>query len=273
MTPDLPSKGAHDAPYQVQRRDAPTKPGPEEEARKADIRAQSVDAAVKAPFDAAAAEKAAAAETPTKGGSKPPRNPDQVVQPYRPEPEGEQYLRLTVRVEDGVFSIVDSHLVAGPLAQTQTLQGGHAYEVSAQGRVLHVGSIPDLGTFRSFANPKGTLEQHRHHSYQLTTYEFDARVSLAELRGVDPATVSIALFRVKQADVVGTPPATLDVRSFAMKREQQLREVGRVAGIPASALPDGFVTSASTIAPQRPDVRKVRDPNERPDDDEEAAAD
>ena len=267
MTPDRPTKGARDASFVAKHRGGPTKAGlPRDDQRTVDISDQRAGYSTKAPVDPAAIEKAQTAQAASTEGHEPPHTPDQLPGRYRPEPGGEQYLRLTIRVDDGALSIVDSHLVAGPLAQTTTLQGGHAYEVIADGRVLHVGSIPDLGTFRSFAHPKGTLEQRRHHSYQLSTYEFDARVALSDLRGIDPASVEIALYRVKQPDGAGAPTVALDLQSFGRKREQQLREIGRVAGIPHSALPDGFVTNAPSDT-RRPNIRKIRGTNEDSDGD------
>lgn len=123
-------------------------------------------------------------------------------------------------------------------------------------RRLHAGSIPDLGKFRSFVNPKGKAAQQGHHTYQLSTYEFEARVPLAQLRDVDLSKVAVALFRVKQADHVGAVPAPLSRRSLAAQREQQFREMGRVEGIPDWALPNGF---APNVRQTRPTVKKVRD--------------
>lgn len=268
MIPDRPTKGTRDASFVVKHRGGPTKAGPpQDDQRTADISDQRAGYSTKAPVDPAAIQKAQTAQTAPTGEREPPHTPDQLPGRHRPEPGGEQYLRLTIRVDDGALSIVDSHLVAGPLAQTETLQGGHAYEVTANGRVLHVGSIPDLGTFRSFAHPNGTLEQRRHHSYQLSTYEFEARVALSDLRGIDPAGLVIALYRVKQPDGAGAPTFALDLQSFSRKREQQLREIGRVIGIPRSALPDGFATDAPSDTLRRPNIRKIRGTNERSDDD------
>src|SRR5687768_17907606 len=47
------------------------------------------------------------------------------------------------------------------------------YEVTEGDRLLHAGSIPDLGVVRSFAYADGTLEQQTHHTYELPTYEFN----------------------------------------------------------------------------------------------------
>ena len=184
---------------------------------------------------------------------------------------GEQYLRLTVRVDDGELSIVDSHLVDGPLAQATAFQGGFAYEVTDGSRLLHAGSIPDLGTVRGFSHPNGTLEQQRHHTYQLSTYEFEARVPVPALRAADLSKVSIALYRVKEPAKADAPRGALSTESLAVQHEGRFREIGRVVGVPASALS----ADLSFQAPRQPTVRsqakKVRgdDDEGRPSDDED----
>ncbi len=133
--------------------------------------------------------------------------------------------------------MVDSQVVAGPLAQTTSFQGRFAYEVTAGGRLLHAGSVPDLGEVRSFAHPNGTLEQRRHHQYTQSRYEFDVRVSSEQLKGVDLSTVAITLFRTKVPDAIGAPPPAAPSISLAVERERQFREIGRVVGVPPGLQP------------------------------------
>jgi hypothetical protein len=47
--------------------------------------------------------------------------------------ESEQYIRLRIRVRNGRLSVVDSHLVDGPLGQVTGFPGSHAYEVTLDG--------------------------------------------------------------------------------------------------------------------------------------------
>ncbi len=252
MTPDqLPVKPAHDAAFAPVHRDAPVKG-----ARDATVSATPVRESMPAKPALDKQASATNATSPQRGGGDPPHGSDQVRPRYLPEPDGEQYVRLTVHVEDGRMTIVDSHLVAGPLAETTAFQAGFAYEVLAGDRRLHAGSIPDLGTFRSFAVPKGKGVQSGHHTYRLSTYEFDARVSLANLRDVDLSKVSVALYRVKQPDQVGAAGAAPSVRSLAAQRDDQFREMGRVEGIPSWALPG---LAAPDHRQTRPSATKVRD--------------
>ena len=183
--------------------------------------------------------------------------PDQ-QRPRQAERTGEQYLRLRVRVDNEQLSIVDSQLVDGPLTQTTAFQGRFAYEVTYGGRLLHAGSIPDLGTVRSFAHPNGTLEQRGHHTYELSSYEFDARVSAAQLQGTELSKISIALYRVKQPARPDAPRAMLSSELLAVQREQHLREIGRVVGVPAWALPSELHAQPEPPVSRRPTAKKTR---------------
>jgi hypothetical protein len=147
------------------------------------------------------------------------------------------YIRLRVRVEDGEFSIVDSHRIEGPLTQTSVLEGDYAYEVTDGERLLHAGSIPDLGVFRSFSHPNGTLEQRRHHTYELSSYDFNVRVPATSLRRAALSNIAVVLYRVKQRPPARSPmPQLLPAAPLEAQRTRELREVGRVVGLPRSVL-------------------------------------
>jgi hypothetical protein len=95
-------------------------------------------------------------------------------------PEG--YVRFRMQVDDGRMSILGSHFVDSTSVTSPVLGGNFAYEVSDGEKRLHVGSLPDLGVTRSFANPSGPLELRRHHITPLSRYEFDVRVPVPALR-------------------------------------------------------------------------------------------
>jgi len=173
----------------------------------------------------------------------------------------ERYVRLQIRVENGQMSVVDSHMVDGPLAQTATFEGRYAYEVSASGRLLHAGSVPDLGVVRGFAHPNGTLEQRDHHTYELASYDFHARVPAAALdRSVLPK-IAVILYRVKEHPPTRAPIAhALSNDTLGVQLERELREVGRVVGLPGWILESGprkaaaqsaFRARPATAAPRR----------------------
>jgi hypothetical protein len=242
-TRQLPTKPSGDTAIKPVRRKGPTKSARAPALKRVKGR--------KAKPRVDAAQKRAAVRTARAGarGEGPPDLGEQ--RPAKRAKPLERYVRLRVRVEDGELSIVDSHMVEGPLAQGPAFEAGHAYEVTDGDRLLHAGSIPDLGVVRSFAYADGTLEQQTHHTYELPTYEFNARVPAAVLTRAALPKIAVALYRVKERPVARaalpqTPSAPLDV-----ERARELREVGRVVGLPTSVL-----GSLSTARSARPAARR-----------------
>jgi len=273
MTPDArPAKPHPDVKAGAAPRDGPAKDGPAKGDKTAAAALARPHLSAKPPSEDGPAREGAAQSAGRGNAQQPPSQepPDQERSPQALR-GGEQYLRLTVRVDDGELSIVDSHLVDGPLAQATAFQGGFAYEVTDGSRLLHAGSIPDLGTVRGFAHPNGTLEQQRHHTYELSTYEFDARVPVPALRTADLSKVSIALYRVKQPEKADAPRGVISTESLAVQREGRFREIGRVVGVPASALSADLSFQAPRPPTARSQAKKVRgdDDEGRPSDDED----
>jgi len=243
----LPTKAARDVPHEPRLRDAPGK-----DERGADRLAEErAHLPGKAAFDQAR-PTAQEGKSEARGEQQPPHRPiDQQPSEHGGPRSGEYYVRLTVRVDDGNLSVVDSHFVDGPLAQTTVFHGPFAYEVTDGGRLLHAGSIPDLGVVRAFADPEGTPEQHRHHSYQQTSYEFDVRVPAAALREAALSNVAIILHRVKAPDQIGTRATSLAEVPLASQRSEAFREIGRVVGIPPHLLTPDLHRDQPTPAAER----------------------
>lgn len=153
-----------------------------------------------------------------------------------PRPAGEQYIRLRIRVRGDRLSVLDSHLVDGPLGQTAVFSGGNAYEVSLGDRLLHAGSLPDLGIQRSFVNPNGPADQRGHHVADRSTYEFMARLPAHEVTPEAIGRIAIRLHRVKEearTDRLGAAP-------LAEQFARQVRPVAELVGLPASVLPEAI---------------------------------
>ncbi|HEX8304759.1 MAG TPA: hypothetical protein VF612_07765 [Jatrophihabitans sp.] len=154
----------------------------------------------------------------------------------RARPAGEQYIRLRVRVRGDQLSVLDSHLVDGPLGQITGFSGANAYEVSVGDRLLHAGSLPDLGLQRSFANPNGPADQRGHHFTDRSTYEFMARVPAHEVTPETIDRIAIRLHRIKEearTDRLGAAP-------LAEQFARQVRPVAELVGLPASVLPEAI---------------------------------
>ncbi len=244
-TKALPTKPKRDASVEPPRGKGPTK-GKRAPAGKPIRGKMLLKPSVKA-----AARKATRKTSTRKrvGGRDSQERPDQ--EPLRrKEKSAEQYIRLRLRVANGELSIVDSHLVDGPLAQTAAFQGGYAYEVTAGNQLLHAGSIPDLGVVRSFAHRGGTLEQQRHHTYELSTYEFHARVPAKALRRALLSEIAVVLYRVAERELLSAAP-------LGVQRKRKLREMARVIGIPASMLPPALAKTAGRATAKRATAKKA----------------
>jgi hypothetical protein len=187
---------------------------------------------------------------PTKPAHEPGRRPrsgsadvaldDQV--PPKPRRRGksgtgeEQYIRMRVRVRGDRLSVIDSHLVDGPLGQSQGFSGPNVYEVTVDDRLLHAGSLPDLGVQRSFVNPVGPPEQLGHHFTDRGTYEFMARVPAQEVTPETIGRIAVRVHRAKddaRTDRLGTAP-------LALQFPREIRQVAELVGLPASVLPEAI---------------------------------
>jgi hypothetical protein len=148
----------------------------------------------------------------------------------------EQYVRLRIRVRGERLSVVDSHLVDGPLSQATAFPGTNAYEVTLDDRLLHAGALPDLGAQRSFVAPDAPEDQRAHHITEREVFEFSARVPAGEVTPETLGDITVRLHRVKgepRADQLTGEP--LDVQ---FKREMRL--VAERRGLPEAALPQAI---------------------------------
>jgi hypothetical protein len=153
--------------------------------------------------------------------------------PESPE-QREQYIRLRIRVRDGRMTVVDSHLVDGPLTQATAFPGTNAYEVTLGDRLLHAGALPDLGVQRSFVAPNPAEGERAHHITERETFEFSARVPAGHVSADTIADIAVRLHRVK-----GEPRADrLSGARLDVQFEREMRLVSEIRGLPESALPE-----------------------------------
>ena len=162
------------------------------------------------------------------------------MQPRRPSRRteenrvNEQYVRLRIRVRGDQMSVIDSHLVDGPLARPTTLAGGNAYEVALGDRLLHADALPDLGIQRSFVAPDAKGEKCAHHITQREVFEFTARVPAEALTSDTIGDIAVRVHRLK--DEVRTDH--LRDQRLGVQFERQVRPVLEMRGLPSSVLPD-----------------------------------
>lgn len=152
------------------------------------------------------------------------------------EERGEQYIRLRVRVHDDRLSVVDSHLVDGPLAQVVGFAGTNAYEVTLGDRLLHAGPLPDLGVQRSFVDPEGSADQRVHHVTERPVVEFSARVPAHEVTPETIGDIDVRLHRVKGE----VRTEAVDGQRLDAQFGRAMRPVAELHGLPDSALPDAI---------------------------------
>jgi hypothetical protein len=148
----------------------------------------------------------------------------------------EQYIRLRVRVSRDRLTVLDSHLVDGPLSQTQTFATANAYEVSVGDRLLHAGALPDLGMQRSFVNPDGPPDQHGHHFTERPIYEFTARVPAHEVTPETISKIAIRLHRIKEE----ARATRLGSEVLAEQFSREVRPMAELVGLPESVLPEAI---------------------------------
>jgi hypothetical protein len=149
----------------------------------------------------------------------------------------EQYVRLRVRVRGSRLTVLDSHLVDGPLMAPTALHGAAVYEVTVGDRLVFAAAIPDLGQEqRSFPNLEGPPDQRGHHFTERLSAEFSVRIPAAELTAETIGAVQVRLHRLA-GPVSG-------VRVGALPLGAQLRErvepVAELAGLPESVLPEAI---------------------------------
>jgi hypothetical protein len=148
----------------------------------------------------------------------------------------EQYIRLRIRVRADRLTVLDSHLVDGPLSQTQGFATANAYEVTLGDRLLHAGELPDLGQQRSFVNPDGPPEQQGHHFTERPIYEFTARVPAHEVTAETISRIAIRVHRIKEE----ARATRLGAEPLATQFAREVRPVAELVGLPASVLPEAI---------------------------------
>lgn len=201
----------------------PTKPDPEQ--RDLGRGGPDVSRAVKPAFNREAASRESVEQSPSGG------YPDQQAAKTGTRPE--QYVRLRIRVRGDRLTVVDSHLVDGPLAQSTTFHGANAYEVTYHDRLLHAGTVADPNTQRSFPSPDGPEELRGHNITPREIYEFTARVPASDVTEQTRGGIQVRLHRIDEpttADRIASTP-------LGTQFEGRLTQLAELTGLPESTLP------------------------------------
>lgn len=142
------------------------------------------------------------------------------------------YLRLRVRVEDGILSLAGVTVVDGPLVQTPAVHPGLAYEVTLGARRLAVGEVLDAGVWRSFPDPSGRPALSGHHVTVLPSYEIPVRIPLSGLSYAALRRANLTVYRWQ-----GDAALTEGERSIKARLGRRTETIGRLKGIPLQTLP------------------------------------
>ena len=228
--PDAPPAGSRAAASADTK--VPTYDGPRKTDKMPQLKSETPTGRTKAPVDPKALKKPKKTSTPLHFDD---QKPERLRPADNRAAQGEQYIRLRIRVNNGRLSVIDSHLVDGPLGQGGGFPGTNAYEVTLGDRLLHAGALPDLGVQRSFPNPKGPRQQRGHYLTERNVFEFMARLPASEVNSETIGKIAVRLLRVKEAASVQRLDAPLGTQL-----ERETRPIAELVGLPESVLPDAI---------------------------------
>lgn len=175
---------------------------------------------------------------PTRGigqmESVPTRTPPTTGLPTKPqEPKdapptsaSDGYVRMEVHFDKGQLSVVGLKRVPGPLALPSALIRGYAYEVILDDQQVGLGSLPDVGVQRAFANRDVEGPQGKHHFAKLPTFNFFVRIPAGYLVTANMSKLLVLLENVEEA-----PDRLTSLAPLGKQPGVKITEVGRLAGI------------------------------------------
>lgn len=170
----------------------------------------------------------AMSETPPWSGQGPQR--PQADQAAPSSTEG--YIRVEIHSARGQLSVVGAREVPGPLTIPSAVINGLAYEVLLDDQQIALGSLPDVGLRRAFANADVSGPEGKHRFIQVPAFDFFVRIPKADVSDANLPKLNIVLHNVQQA------PDRL-VPGMALQRQSgvETTEVARLSGISLERLP------------------------------------
>ena len=157
---------------------------------------------------------------------------DQVA-PAAGSSEAPASVRLRLRIDRGRVTVVGVHSVPGAVPVPERLDYGLAYEIMNGNRRVAVGSIPDVGAWRSFPDPQGRTGLEGHHLAELDSFNVNVRMTQKEFSEASLPKLRVTFFRMK-----GQPQAVpITAAPLAEQFRDQLRPVAELRGINLKQLP------------------------------------
>jgi hypothetical protein len=167
--------------------------------------------------------------------SPPGGNPQQMKEGQATPPTPEGYVRVKVRLEKGQLSVIDLKRVPGPLAMPSAIIRGYGYEVLLDEQQIALGSVPDVGVRRSFANRDLPGLEGKHHFVPVPTIDFFVRIPKDYISTANLPKLNIVLHNVQEAPERLTTLAPLQKQSGV-----NTIEVARLSGIKLQRLPSAL---------------------------------
>lgn len=148
------------------------------------------------------------------------------------------YVRMEIHVEDGRLSIIGVKQVPGPLAMSSAVIRGYAYEVLLNEQQVALGSVPDVGVRRAFANREVEGPQGKHYFINIPAFDFFVRIPKGNISATTLSRLNIVLHKVEDA-----PDRLTSLSALQKQPGVKAVEVGRLDGIKLEQLP-------SSVRPQ-----------------------
>jgi hypothetical protein len=121
----------------------------------------------------------------------------------------EGYLRVEMRFADGQLSVVGASEVPGPLTMPSAVINGFAYEVLLGDQQIALGSLPDVGLRRAFANRDVPGPEGKHRFIPVPTFDFFVRIPKTQISELNLSNLTILLHNVRNAPDRLVPGAAL----------------------------------------------------------------
>jgi hypothetical protein len=133
---------------------------------------------------------------------------------------------LEVHVENRKLSVTGVKQVAGPLSFPNAVIHGYVYEVLLDDQQIALGSLPDVGVRRAFANRDVPDPQGKHFFVDVPTFDFSVRIPKGHLVTANLGKLNIVLHKVEDA-----PDRFTSLAPLQKQPGVKTYEVGRLAGI------------------------------------------
>ncbi len=143
------------------------------------------------------------------------------------------YVRLEVHFENGRLSVIGAKDVPGPLTIPTAVIQGHVYEVLIGDQQIALGSIPDVGVRRAFANRDVPGPEGKHRFVQVFAFDFFVRVPKAHVTAENLPKMDIILHNVREVPDRLAPDLAMRAQPSAA-----VEEAARLSGVRLETMPD-----------------------------------